>query len=207
MIKLETRHNLIYPGMLILFIGLRRIVEILIENSFGSEGTILLNISIFLSKLIAGFIAKNFSKFIIKTNNGSSGRTYSIMGISISNLSLEISSKDSIPKIIVLIFFASYFDIIGTIVRKYFNMNDKENKSLEERLKGFQIISSALLCYFTIKTKMYKQNIFSLIIISICLIIIIIIEMFYSSKDILSNTKNILLILFSSFVRANLDTI
>jgi len=184
---METRNNLIYPGMLILFIGLRRIVEILIDNLFESVGTLSLNFIISISKFIAGLIAMQNLTFIFKSN-------------------LEISSTDNIPKIIVLMFFASYFDFIGTIVRKYFNMSDKENKSLEERLKGFQIISSALLCYFTIRTKMYKQNIFSLMIISICLIIIIIIEMFYS-KDRLSNTKNIFLTLFSSFMRANLDTI
>ena len=188
MIKMGARHNLIYPGMLILFVGLRRIVEILIENEFKSVGSLSLNILISISKFIAGLISMRNLAFIFMSN-------------------LEISSFDRIPKIIVLIFFASYFDIIGTFVRKYFNMKDKENKSLDERLKGFQIISSALLCYFTIKTKMYKQNLFSLVIISICLIIIIIIEMFYSSKGILSNTKDILLILFSSFMRANLDTI
>ena len=160
----------------------------LIDNSFDSVGTLSLNFLISISKFIAGLIAMQNFTFIFKSN-------------------LEISSTVNIPKIIVLMFFASYFDFIGTIVRKYFNISDKENKSLEERLKGFQIISSALLCYFTIRTKMYKQNIFSLMIISICLIIIIIIEMFFNSKDILSNTENILLTLFSSFMRANLDTI
>ena len=168
MLKIETRHNLVYPGMLILFIGLRRIIEILIENLFESVGKYSLYTLIFISKFIAGLIAKNFSKFIIQPNSDSNGRNYSIMGIKLTKTNLEISSIDSIPKIIVLIFFASYFDIIGTIVRKNFNMNDKKNKSLDERLKGFQIISSALLCYYTIRTKIYRHNIFSLVIVFIC---------------------------------------
>ena len=207
MLKIETRHNLVYPGMLILFIGLRRIIEILIENLFESVGKYSLYTLIFISKFIAGLIAKNFSKFIIQPNSDSNGRNYSIMGIKLTKTNLEISSIDSIPKIIVLIFFASYFDIIGTIVRKNFNMNDKKNKSLDERLKGFQIISSALLCYYTIRTKIYRHNIFSLVIVFICLIIIIIIEILYSSEGILLNSINIILTLFSSFGRAFLDTI
>ena len=170
MLKIETRHNLVYPGMLILFIGLRRIIEILIESKFNSVGNYLLNTLIFFSKFIAGLIAKNFAKFIIKPNNDINERGYSIMGMRVTKTNLEIPSLDSTPKIIVLIFFASYFDIIGTIIRKNFNMNDKKNKSIEERIKGFQIISSAVLCYFTIRTKMYKHNVFSLIIIFICLI-------------------------------------
>ena len=207
MLKIETRHNLVYPGMLILFIGLRRIIEILIESLFESVGKYSLYTLIFISKFIAGLIAKNFSKFIIQPNSDSNGRNYSIMGIKLTKTNLEISSIDSIPKIIVLIFFASYFDIIGTIVRKNFNMNDKKNKSLDERLKGFQIISSALLCYYTIRTKIYRHNIFSLVIVFICLIIIIIIEILYSSEGILLNSINIILTLFSSFGRAFLDTI
>ena len=207
MLKIEIRHNLVYPGMLILFIGLRRIIEILIQTLFYSVGMYLLFTSIFISKFIAGFIAMHFSKFIIKSNNDNNDNEYSIMGIKLPKSNLEISTVDSIPKIIVLIFFASYFDIIGTIVRRSFNMNDRKYKSLEERLKGFQIISSALLCYYTIRTKMYKHNIFSLIIIFICLIIIIIIEMFYNHDDMILNLKNILLTLFSCFGRANLDTI
>ena len=207
MLKIETRHNLVYPGMLILFIGLRRIIEILIENLFESVGKYSVYTLIFISKFIAGLIAKNFSKFIIQPNSDSNGRNYSIMGIKLTKTNLEISSIDSIPKIIVLIFFASYFDIIGTIVRKNFNMNDKKNKSLDERLKGFQIISSALLCYYTIRTKIYRHNIFSLVIVFICLIIIIIIEILYSSEGILLNSINIILTLFSSFGRAFLDTI
>ena len=207
MLKIETRHNLVYPGMLILFIGLRRIIEILIENLFESVGKYSLYTLIFISKFIAGLIAKNFSKFIIQPNSDSNGRNYSIMGIKLTKTNLEISSIDSIPKIIVLIFFASYFDIIGTIVRKNFNMNDKKNKSLDERLKGFQIISSALLCYYTIRTKIYRHNIFSLVIVFICLIIIIIIDILYSSEGILLNSINIILTLFSSFGRAFLDTI
>ena len=207
MLKIEIRHNLVYPGMLILFIGLRRIIEILIQTLFDSVGMYLLFTSIFISKLIAGFIAMHFSKFIIKSNNDSNDMNYSIMGIRLPKSNLEISTVDSIPKIIVLIFFASYFDIIGTLVRRSFNMNDRKNKSLEERVKGFQIISSALLCYYTIRTKMYKHNIFSLIIIFICLIIIIIIEMFYNHDDMILNLMNILLTLFSCFGRANLDTI
>ena len=207
MLKIETRHNLVYPGMLILFIGLRRIIEILIESKFNSVGNYLLNTLIFFSKFIAGLIAKNFAKFIIKPNNDINERNYSIMGIKLTKTNLEISSLDSTPKIIILIFFASYFDIIGTIIRKNFNMNDKKNKSIEERIKGFQIISSAVLCYFTIRTKMYKHNIFSLVIINFCLIIIIFIEIFYNSKGTLLNSLNILLTLFSGFGRAILDTI
>ena len=75
--------------------------------------------------------------------------------------------------IYILIFLASYFNFIGTIVRKFFTSESATSKTLENRVRSFQIIASGLLCYFTIRTKIYKHQIFSLIIISVCLIIIL----------------------------------
>ena len=65
------------------------------------------------------------------------------------------------------------------------------------------VFTSALLCYFTIRIKMYKHNIFCLIIIFICLLIIIIIELCLKRLDI----KFISIIIFSASARAFLDTI
>ena len=65
MMKIGVRHNLIYPVMLIVFIGLRKIVEILLDLYFKDIGKYLLPFLIFISKFIASFIAKNASKHIL----------------------------------------------------------------------------------------------------------------------------------------------
>ena len=76
-----------------------------------------------------------------------------------------------------MVLLASYFDFVGTMTRKFFTYEGITSKTLENRVRSFQIIVSGLLCYFTIRTKIYKHQIFSLIIISICLIIIILSEL------------------------------
>ena len=172
MMKIGVRHNLIYPVMLIVFIGLRKIVEILLDLYFKDIGKYLLPFLIFISKFIAGFIAKNASKHIIKSNSRKT-----LVGVKLIQSKKQVPKADKNFKIIVLIFFASYFDIIGTMIRKYFSTVISNKQFLEERLKSFQIIASALLCYFTIRIKIYKHNLFCLIIIFVCLIIIIVIEM------------------------------
>ena len=93
------------------------------------------------------------------------------------------------------------------MIRKYFNYivsNSNYNYYIEERLKSFQLFTSALLCYFTIRIKMYKHNIFCLIIIFICLVIIIIIELIHSKG---LDIKLISITIISASARAFLDTI
>ena len=205
MIKIGIRHNLIYPAMLIVFIGLRKIVEILIDSCIINKNDTnihkyLLPFLIFISKFIGGLVASKLSKFIIKSNSGKA-----IVGFKLIHFKREIPIADKNSKIFVLIFFASYFDIIGTVIRKYFSNVISNKKFLEEKLKYFQIITSALLCYFTIRIKIYKHNLFCLIIIFICLIIVIIFEL--NDKGLVDNIASIGIAILSGVARAFLDTI
>ena len=204
MIKIGVRPNLIYPVMIITFIGLRKIVEFLIKYNSENTGKYLLPLLIFISKFIAGLIAMHLSKYIIKSNSRKT-----IIGFKLLHSKIKAPQADSNLKIIVLIAFASYFDIIGTMIRKYFNSAISSKKFLDqESFKSFQIIASALLCYFTIRIKIYRHNWFCLIIISICLVIIIIIEMKeISLNDPTKSFTTILITIISCFGRAFLDTI
>jgi len=199
MIKIGIRHNLFYPVMLIVFIGLRKIVEILLLDSSTNYGKYLLPFLIFFSKFLAGLIAQKNSQYILKSDNRNT-----IAGFKLIHSRIEVPKVDKMGKILLLIFFASYFDIIGTMIRKHFKNNDLNNNFIEERLKSFQIFTSALLCYLTIRIKMYKHNIFCLIIIFICLIIIIIFELTHSKG---LDIKFISITIFSASARAFLDTI
>ena len=198
MIKIGIRNNLFYPVMLIVFIGLRKIVEILLLDSSSNYGKYLLPFLIFFAKFLAGLIAQKNSQYILKSDNRNT-----IAGFKLIHSRIEVPKVDKMGKILILIFFASYFDIIGTMIRKHFKNNGLNNNFIEERLKSFQIFTSALLCYFTIRIKMYKHNIFCLIIIFICLVIIIIIELIGKQLDI----KLISITIISASARAFLDTI
>jgi len=204
MIRIGVRPNLIYPVMLIAFIGLRKIVEILLKYNSENTGKYLLPLLIFISKFIAGFIAMHLSKYIIKSNSRKT-----LIGFKLLHSKIKAPKVDTNLKIIVLIAFASYFDIIGTMIRKYFNSAISSKKFLDqESFKSFQIIASALLCYFTIRIKIYRHNWFCLIIISICLVIIVIIEMLDNSiDDPMERFANIIITIISCFGRAYLDTI
>ena len=136
---------------------------------------------IFFAKFIAGLISFRYYTYQKKKSN-SSNNEVSIFGIKLVQPKSMIFNLqiDSHKKIFLLVLFASYFDFAGTLVRKFYVL---KNKSLENKLRSFQIIVSAILCHFTIKIRIYKHNMFALILISLCSIIIIIEEIIILIKE------------------------
>ena len=92
-----------------------------------------------------------------------------------------MNRADGKIKIIILIFFASFFDFIEFAILTFFTSEklEKISPTLDIRLCGIQTISSSIICVFALKFKLGKHNIYSLIIIGICLILINIIEFIY----------------------------
>ena len=118
MIKIGNRHNLLYPLMLMIFIILRRIEVILISKIFKYNWPFLLPVLIFLSKFTGGFIGMYYTQpnqFKNKNNN----KRVSFFGINAIPSNHSINIPDNYYKIGLLIFFASYFDYIGTFIRKF----------------------------------------------------------------------------------------
>jgi len=99
------------------------------------------------------------------------------------------------------VIFASFFNYVGVIARRA-----KSDIHFENKIRGIQIIFSALLCYFTIRIKIYKRQIISLIFILIIIIIIIVID-FSMDKEKFSLLEFYGLGIFSCFSRTFLDTI
>ena len=197
MIGFGVRKNLLYPFLLIIFIALRRVIEILIKKGYGNLGVFLLPFLIFFAKFISGLITFHF---FIRERKSKPEK----IGIRLALPRRKRMQLDSHKKIFVLIFFASYLDFVGTLVRKFYVV---KNKSLENKLRSFQIMISAILCYFTIKIKMYRHNIFALILIALSSIIIIIIEIIDEQGINSQLMIDLGLTLFSGFGRAFLDTI
>ena len=204
MIKFGKRKNLIYLSLLILFIALRRIESIILKKIYKVSGNIILSILVFFSKFIVGVITYfsfRAEKIIL------SKKHYS--GTILIKSDDEFIQADKWYKIMILIFFASYFDFIGTIVRKLCIKKSKINTidTLEQSIRSFQVVSSAVFCMILSKIPMYKHQIISLIIITACLLSIIFVE-FTCINNLLSNKLiSIGLTSFSCVGRALLDTV
>ena len=195
--KIAIRNNLYYPLMLIICISIRKIDELFIKYLCKyKNGFFIIPLLIFISQFSAAFIS--CLKFE-KKKDSQSNNIYS--GIELIQNESTIVQPDKQIKIYILMIFASFFNYVGVIARRII-----EDIHFENKIRGIQIIFSALLCYFTIRIKIYKHQIFSLIFILIIIIIILVIDFFfYKEKSILSSYY--VLGVFSCFSRAFLDTI
>ena len=206
MIKFGWRYSLLYPSLFILFILLRRLVKIFLEVK-NKKFSFLMIFLLFVFESIIGIICLCYQK----RKNGSIG-TSKFMGITLTQKNNYILNRpDSNFKIIILIFFASYFQIVGAISRRYITYYDKKENiekdiydEFHAKYRSCEIIISSILCYFTLQTKIYRHHMFSLIIITICLIIVFLNEILLDSKY---SPLNILITVISSFCRTFLDII
>ena len=170
MIKIGFRPNLIYLLMLIIFNFLRKIDSIVMDKVLEFDSSILFTLIMFLGEFITGFILYTYEiRFLSKKKNNI------FMGIKLIKGPSDISHPDSNFKIYLLLFMASFFDFIEFIMSTfYLPQFEGISQTLEMRLSSILIISSALFFYFLLKFPIFKHQMFSLLIIFICLIIIVI---------------------------------
>ena len=142
--KIGFRNNLYYPLMLIVCISIRKIDELFIKYLCEyNNGFFIFPLLIFISQFSAGFISGlNYKKKKESQNNNN----YS--GIELIQNKSTIIQLDKQSKIYILMIFASFFNYIGVIARRKI-----KDIHLENKIRGIQIIFSALLCYFTIITR------------------------------------------------------
>ena len=195
MIKVGLRHNLIFPLLLIIFSALRKIDYFVMDLALGFNYSLLLTLLMFLGEIVFGFIFFIYQKSFLSRNKR---QTY--MGIKLIKGPSEISTRDKCYIIYLLIFISSFIDFLEFILSTYYLPQiGKISESLEIRLSSFLTLSSALIFIFFLKLPIFKHQIFSLITIFICLIIIITFEFLYLfPKDGLPALGMIFLIHFSN---------
>ena len=179
-IKIGLRHNLIYILMLIIFNFIRKVDLIVLDKIFEFNTSMLFIIIMFSGEFLAGLIIYKYQIGFLpsKKRNTVNMRLKLISGPS------EISPRDSKYKIYFLIFVASLFDFIEFLVSTYYIPQfEYMSKTLEMRLSSFLTLISALFFIYILKFQIFKHQIFSLLIIFICLIIIAISEYFFQHFD------------------------
>ena len=188
MLKFGFRNKNFYPIMLLLFIVLRTCLDKLMKiHPYKNNIDFLLPFLIFVSQSLICFLTT--------------------IELIINNPYL---STDSLIKIRFLIFFASFFNFIGSIIRSddviNFGKKEENNSSLEVRIRSIQIVISSLLCYFTIRLIIYKHQKLSLIVISFFLAILLILEL-CRAESLLDKFLAILICTMSCLSRSFLDVI
>ena len=207
MIKVGIRKNMAYPFMYMLLIIIQRVVRILLEIFIKKDIFIILTLINFFSDFFFGALI-----FYLQKETNKSKRQKKILGIKLIQNKGKNGPKsmDNYFKIFILIFFGCYFSFTSSLLSKLFDVFITDKSMLQNiKMRGLEIIFSTLLCYFTIRIKIYKHHKLSLLIIIICLITITGLEiiLFHNKYD--SNELKIyyLILIFVSITYPLFDTI
>ena len=181
MIKLSFRKNLIYLVLLTTCYLLRRILSIIMGENYQINNSLILIFIMFLGEIIGGLLVYRYQiSFLNKNKKDKNNLAYKF-----TIVKKEMKRADNWPKIALLIYFASYFDLIEFFLFAIVipNLAHLSNTSTL-RLYCIYTIESSILCYYTLRFQIYKHQIFSLMIMGLCLSVIISLEIVYRSKDI-----------------------
>jgi len=207
MIKLGIRKNMAYPFMYMLLIIIQRVIRILLDTLIKKDIFIILTLINFFSDFFFGALFLCLQK---EANN--SGNQKIILGVNIIHNQKENGPtlKDSKFKIYILIFFGSYFSFISSLLTKLFDIFITDKNMLQNiKMRGLEIIFSTLLCYLTLRIKIYRHHKFSLLVIIICLITITGLEiiLFHDKYDASELKIYYLILIFVSISYPLFDTI
>ena len=196
MIKFSLRHNLIFPLQLIFWTTLREIESSLINHFFHFGNLIIYTPLMFLGEILAGLIFFLYQqKFESKKK---AENTVSFMQIEFIETTHDLV-KDSDIKIIFLIFTSSFSDFVQFLLLlelpKFINIST----TLELRFRGVYTIYNALFYYFYLRLPILRHQLFSLVIIVICILIIVISEFIIQPINIFLSYGQFILALFFIF--------
>ena len=159
-----------YPLMLIIFTSIRKIMLLGMNKWTQFENSLILTFIMFFAEFIFGLILyiRQITFISVKKNQA-------FMGIELIYEPIEITRPDNDLKIIILIFFATFFDFIEFILKTYYLpkkiqiSNINISATLDIRLNNQIAIFLAIFCFCLLKFPILRHQIFSLVIIFICI--------------------------------------
>jgi hypothetical protein len=213
MIKIGLRPNLKYLIQLLVYTFVRNLITEYLIGRLLKFGVRLIYLPLmFMGEFSFGLITYLSNKKYLNHNNKVNEINKATTIELISNESNYIEMNDNGIKVILLIFFASFFDFIEFIlsievISKFFICS----YTIESRLRGITLFSQALFYRFKLNLPIYKHQKLSLIIVFICIIITIITEFIFQEFNIfLSYSKFtfcIVMIFFIQIFNSFLDLI
>ena len=207
MIKFALRRNLIYPFQLLIWSFVLSVEESLIKDYLKYDDSGLFSGLMFLGEFCAGLIFYLLNeKFLFKRK-----KTKLLEAINIGYRPKKKLKIDNDKKIIFLIIASAFFDFVQFIMFNEISKYIDKFVSFESRTRGTYTLNTALFYHYVLRLRIFKHQVFSLVLIGICILIIIITEFFFQEFDIfLSHAQfilNLILILIIQFFNSLQNTI
>ena len=179
MIKISTQKNILYLLLLFAYYYLRKIDGIIISKVLDFHSSFIFTFLMAFGELFGGLAIYLYQKFLFINNKSSSKRFL----IKIIVKKKKMNRADGWIKIIILIFFASFFDFYESIILNYIIQGLAEiSPTIDQRLCFIITISSSLICTYALRLKIGRHQVFALIGMGISSGIVIILEIIFKIK-------------------------
>lgn len=179
MIKISTRKNILYLLLLFAYYYLRKIDGIIISKVLDFHSSFIFTFLMAFGELFGGLAIYLYQKFLFINNKSSSKRFL----IKIIGKKKKMNRADGWIKIIILIFFASFFDFYESIILNNIIQGLAEiSPTIDQRLCFIITISSSLICTYALRLKIGRHQVFALIGMGISSGIVIILEIIFKIK-------------------------
>ena len=199
MIKFALRRNLIYPLQLLIFNVVRDTERDLLGRFYKFDNPLIFTPLMFIGEFLAGLIIYLYQKKITSKKQITENTRTSQMGLVL--IYTKLKTKDSICKIMFLIFCAGLMDFVQFVLSLHTPQFINTSGSIGSRLGGFLTIVDALYYYFVLKFPILRHQFFSLVGIGICLILVIITEFIFQEVNIFFNHLQLFILLLLTFVQ------
>ena len=178
---------------------LRDIEQTLIEIYLNFNDSLMHTPLMFIGEFFGGLIVYLYQKKFIEKKILKDACPNKLVNILLKKAEKRVKIIDTKPKIIFIIFCCSFFDFIQFIISINAPQFINVSASVITRLGGVLIIFDALLYYFALKLPLKRHQIFSLIVFSSCLLIIIITEFIFQEINIFISYLNFIHVFLLSF--------
>ena len=185
LIKFALRHNLIYPLLLIICQFIRQEVVIILAKSFEFGSSLAYIPLAFSGEFLGGLLFYLLQKLSFKRKRAEKDHYFMSIKLIQDKAKSGLTPADNYLKIAFLIFVTTFIDLAQFIywaitIPKFQNVST----TLTQRSIGLSTIAVAMYYIYLLKLSIYKHQIFSLIVIGICLVIILGSEFLFQKYDI-----------------------
>ena len=196
MIKAAIRPNLKYPLQLLLYNELRNIEAILVYSLLKFGDSLVFTPLMFLGEFLSGLIIYLYQNKILKKNKGP-GKYMNLKLVKTKN---KVKKIDGILKIIFILFCCALFDLVQFVLSINTPQFINVSASVSSRIGGFLTIFDSLFYYFVLRLPIFRHQLFCLIIIGICLLLIIIFEFIFQEINIFLTYGHLFGVFILSFI-------
>ena len=197
MLKFAIRRNLIYPMQYLLWTVLRDVESYLIGYFLDLNNLFIYTPLMFLGELLAGLIFYLYQKQFFSKNKI---KKFSHFFTPEFIKSKQDLAKDGKITIIFIIFSIGLYDFIQFFLSFPISKFITISGSLEQRLRGTFTITTALFYYYILRLPIFKHQLFSLVIIGICVLIVIITEFIFQEFNIFLSYGQFIIVLVFIFL-------